>query len=788
MNEAETCRQHVRPRLEAAGWDGAKQHHYTEQDSLTDGRVIASGGKAYRQEKKYSDFLLKYTRDLTLGVVEAKSIDRPAGDGMQQAKDYSEMLGLKFAYATNGREILEFDAFTGLETEIDHFPSPAELWERYQLGRKLGPGAARALLIPYQTPPKIVLRYYQKIAITRAIEAILAGQKRCLLTLATGTGKTKIAFQIAWKLWRSEWNARGEVDRKPRILFLSDRNVLIDVPMGKDFAPFGEAAHKIQGEAVKSREMYFALYQSLAKDENRPGLFREYAKDFFDLIIVDECHRGSASDESNWREILEYFEPAYQLGMTATPLRDDNRDTYLYFGNPLYIYSLKQGIDDGFLAPYRVHQITTSFDASGWRPTRGQRDKFGRVIPDAEYRTRDFERPGGVSLLARTEAIARHLTNFLKKTNRYDKTIVFCVDQEHADEMRRAIHNLNLDIVKQLPPGEQYVARVTSDEGDLGAGFLDKFTQPDEPYPVILTTSQLLTTGVDAETCRNVVLCRTISSMTEFKQIIGRGTRLHEDTNKLFFNVLDYNGSAHAKFADPDFDGELPLYSQEQIDELGNVTETTGGDDGQTGGAEGGDTGGGGTMRDTIKYKVHGGPGSIAAERTSDMDARGGNLRTVELTQYVGETVRTLCPDTEELRSRWTDADLRKAIVVELGARGIDFEELAANFGRPDADPFDLMCHVAYNAPLRTRRERAERLRLDRKDFFDEYGPDARAILNDILDKYADHGTNEFTFPDVLEVLPISRHGNVIEIANKFGGTDRLLDAVRRLQELLYAA
>ena len=407
MNEADTCRKLVRPKLESSGWDGDK-HFYNEQTSFTDGRIIVPGGKPRRLKKKFSDFLLRYTRDITLAVVEAKSDKRPAGDGLQQAKDYATILGLKFAYATNGKDIIECDFFTGQEKEVERFPTPDELWFRYQQGQGLSGSIANARLVPDFYNPKKIARYYQRIAIDRSIEAILKGQKRCLLTLATGTGKTTVAFQICWKLWSAGWNSSGDPTRKPRILFLTDRNVLVDDPKDKDFAPFGEARMKIEGEAIKSREMYFAIYQAIAKDERRPGLYREYARDFFDLIIIDECHRGSSRDESNWREILEYFAPAYQLGMTATPLRENNRDTYNYFGNPLYTYSLKQGIEDGFLSPYRVHRVLTTFDATGWRPNKGQLDKYGRAMPDGEYQTKDFERI--ISLQARTDAIARHLT------------------------------------------------------------------------------------------------------------------------------------------------------------------------------------------------------------------------------------------------------------------------------------------------------------------------------------------------------------------------------------------
>jgi type I restriction enzyme R subunit len=790
MNEADTCRTLVRPKLEEAGWDGDK-HFYSEQTPFTDGRIIVPAGKPRRLKKKFSDFLLRFTRDITLAVVEAKSDRKPAGDGFQQAKEYAEILGLKFAYATNGTEIIEYDYFTCLEQVIDRFPTPDELWARYQQGQGFTGAVANARLVPDFFNPKKVPRYYQRIAIDRVIESILQGNKRCLLTLATGTGKTTVAFQICWKLWSAGWGGKGE-HRKPRILFLADRNVLVDDPKDKDFAPFGEARHKIEGEAIKSRDMYFAIYQAIAKDERRPGLYKQYPPDFFDLIVVDECHRGSSRDESNWREILEYFEPAYQLGMTATPLREDNRDTYIYFGNPLYTYSLKQGIADGFLAPYRVHRIVTSYDAAGWRPHKGQLDAHGREIPDTEYHTKDFEKTGGVSLQARTQAIAKHITDFLKKTDRYSKTIVFCVDQEHADQMRRELNNLNTDLVTQLKKqGEEYVARVTADEGNIGKGFLSKFQDPEERTPVILTTSQLLTTGVDAPTCQNVVLVRVIGSMTEFKQIIGRGTRVRDDKGKLFFNILDYTGSATRLFADPDFDGEPSLVSTEEMNERGEAVEGTETHEEEAPQQEEPETSipeYDDEQHQPRKYYVKGGKVGIDTEVTYDLAADGSKLRTVQITQYVAETVKTLYTDPEDLRKKWSDFEQRSAVVELLEQRGIDFHELAASTGQPDADPFDLLCHLAFNAPLRTRRERAERVKRDKKDFFDQFGPEARAIINELLEKYAEHGTAQFSIPDVFELPPISLHGNLSEISRKFGGTDNLVEAFSRLQEYLYAA
>jgi type I restriction enzyme R subunit len=792
--EADTCRKFVVPKLQAAGWDN-DPHSIAEQRYFTAGRIVVRGSRAERRKGKRADYLLRYTRDMPIAVVEAKSEDEEAATGLQQSKDYAEILKLKFAYATNGREIIEHDYITGLERMIQNFPAPAELWSRLRAAEKLtDDSAAQRLLTPFNLTSGKIPHYYQEIAIHRAVQSILQGKRRVLLTMATGTGKTLVAFQICWKLWSSKWNVKGDPTRKPRILYLADRNFLVDDPKDKIFAPFGDARHKIEGgKTVFSRELYFATYQSIAKDERRPGLYKEFAPDFFDLIIVDECHRGSAKEDSNWREILEYFAPAYQLGMTATPLRSDNRDTYLYFGNPIYTYSLKQGIDDGFLAPYRVHRIVTQWDAAGWRPSKDDLDRYGREIPDEVYTTTDFERR--VALRARTQAVARHLTDFLKKTDRFGKTIVFCVDQEHASEMRTALNNLNTDLVQQFP---DYVCRVTSDEGDIGRGHMQRFQDVETRTPVILTTSQLLTTGLDAPTCRNVVLVRLVNSMVEFKQIIGRGTRVRDDYGKLWFNILDYTGTATRNFADPAFDGDPAFATQEEIDEHGKVKESeviTPEEPESVESVEGrladdplsASTG----ERDGVrcrKFYFDGGQVEIAAELAYELDSNGKQLRVVKLTDYTAERVRTLCASPDELRARWADAGQRADIIQQLAERGIDFQQVAAQAGKPDADPFDLLCHLAFNAPVLTRRQRADRMKKQETAFFNFFAPEAREILSDLLEKYAVDGELQFTLPDVLKVPPISQHGNVAEIARLFGGFDQLGNAVNKLQSLLYAA
>ena len=786
ITEADTCRKYVLPKLYTAGWN---DDQISEQKSFTDGRIVPVGEKARRRYPKRADYLLRYTRDLTIAVVEAKATYKLPGDGLQQAKEYAQMLGLNFAYSTNGHGIIEFDFIVGKEQQISAFPAPEELWRRLRAGAGLDDDQiASQALTPSDTSIGKGHRYYQEIAINRTVQAILKGDKRVLLTMATGTGKTVVAFQICWKLWSMRWNRTGE-HRRPKILYLADRNILIDDPKDKIFAPFGDARWKIEnGEVNKGREMYFAIYQAIAKDERRPGLYKEFGPDFLDLIVVDECHRGSAQDDSNWREILKYFKPAYQLGMTATPLRKDNRNTYRYFGNPLYTYSLRQGIEDGFLAPYKVHRVVTQWDATGWRPSQEDLDRYGRKIPDAEYRTQDFERI--VALRARTEAIARHLTAFLKKADRFAKTIVFCVDQEHADEMKRALNNLNSDLVQQYP---DYVCRITSEEGDIGRGHLSKFQELETLTPTIVTTSQLLTTGVDIPTCKNIVIARVINSMVEFKQIIGRGTRVRDDYGKFFFNILDYTGSATRLFADPEFDGEPALISEEEINSEGETTSQTYKEVGE----ESGDIQEERDVRPVIsddfegqrrKYYFDGGQVEIVAHLVYDLDPDGKQLRVIKFTDYAAEKVRTLCPTLIDLRKRWADPDLRAEVIRHLQERGIDFDELRTASGQPGADPFDLLCHVAFGAPVRSRRERADKLRKEEKNFFDKYTPEARAILNDLLEKYAEHGTAQFAIPDVLKVPPISERGNVIEIAQFFGGPEKLKEAVNELQTLLYAA
>jgi len=795
ITEADTCREFVTPRLVDAGW-GMTPHLIGEQRSFTNGRIIVAGGKVRRGKIKRADYILYYRRDYPLAVVEAKEVGSPPETGVQQAREYAEILGLKFAYATNGHRIIEIDYTTGTEREVDRYATPDELFARLTAATQLPPATTPHLLEPFNLVSGKVPRYYQQIAIHRVIESILLGEKRILATLATGTGKTCVAFQICWKLWNSRWNRTGE-HRRPKILFLADRNILVDDPMAKMFAPFGDARHKIAGgDTTQSRDIYFGIYQALTT--SNADVFRQYRRDFFDLIIIDECHRGSSRDESAWRAVLDYFEPAVQFGMTATPLREESRDSYEYFGNPVFTYSLRQGIEDGFLAPYRVHRVITTVDAAGWRPGKDELDRYGRQVPDEEYQTKDFERV--VALRSRTRAIAKHLTDLLKGTDRFAKTLVFCVDQEHAAEMRQELLNLNSDLVKQYP---DYVCRVTADEGAIGLTHLSHFQDVDKPTPVILTTSQLLTTGVDAEMVKNVVLARVVGSRSEFKQIVGRGTRLKLEYGKEYFNIIDFTGTATRHFADPDFDGDPARIEEVSIDESGDVmaaapeevpfvAESRAEFEVEFDPEQQGETGDGEIISDPPveprKFYIDGGQVEVIGHLVYDLDTDGKKLQVVKYTEYSGRAVRTLFPTREALQSAWANPDTRAEVLRELTERGISFEELAHSSEQPDTDPFDLLCHLAWNAPLLTRRQRAEVAKRKSRDLFAQHGDTAREILSLLLDRYIERGILQFNaLSELMKVSPFDRYGNPSEIATRhFGGMRGMKDAISQLQTALY--
>lgn len=782
------------PRLKDAGWH---DDQIVEQYRITDGRIITAGKKHRRATPLRADYVLEYEPGVPIAVVEAKREYAIPGKGMQQAKVYGQLLDLPFAFSTNGKGIVEDDRDTGKETaNLTGFPSPAELWKRYRAWKGIvEDDVADGLLLPFnralRNPDGSVKepRYYQRTAINRAVEAILRGDDRLLLTLATGTGKTFVSMQIVWKLWKSGWRP----GRNPRILYLADRNILVDQPIEREYKPAfgtgeGSPIWKLAGgEAKAGREIYFALYQQLSDSGDDPnGMFREFARDFFDLIIVDECHRGSARAESSWRAILDHFVPAAQLGMTATPKRNETVDSYEYFGDPLYEYSLAQGIDDGFLAPYRVRRVVLSLDAHGWAPDEGQLDLFGKEIPEGLYTTNDFERV--VSLLTRTEAAAKHLTEYLKRTDRFAKTIVFCVNQDHADEMRRALHNANSDLAKQHA---NYVVRIVSEEGDIGKGHLSDFADTEKDFPVIATTSEMLSTGVDLPTVRNIVLFRPVGSMAMFKQIIGRGTRLFPDEDKLSFDIIDYSG-ATGLFADPEFDGPPERVDREEIDDDGNVVDDVVVEQPEP--AFDDDSG-----DDTVdpedldaepraKFYVDDVEVWVTAEATYHLDPETQRLRLVEYRDVVTETVRSLFPDSADLRVQWASRVGRQDVLDALASRGIDPDELLERTGMLDADPLDVLVHLAWNQPLASRVDRVRRVRKEHADFFDDYQPAAREVLGHLLDKYAEHGVSQLDDLEILQVPPISSLGSPAEIAGRFGSAEALREAVSKLGELLYAA
>ncbi|MGI8722967.1 MAG: EcoAI/FtnUII family type I restriction enzme subunit R [Geodermatophilaceae bacterium] len=798
--EKDTCRDYVLPRLIAAGWAGDQ---IVEQFPITDGRIITVGKKHRRGESLRADYVLEYEPSVPIAVVEAKREYSIPAKGLQQAKRYAQLLDLPFAYSSNGRGIVEDDRDTGLETDkLNAFPSPEALWMRYRAWKGIGEDSvAEGRLLPFnralRNPDGSVKapRYYQRTAINRSVEAILRGDKRLLLTLATGTGKTFVSMQIVWKLWKSGWRT----DRNPRILYLADRNVLIDQPIEREYKPaFGTGDDtpiwKLRGEAKAGREIYFALYQALADSgEDLNGMFRDFAADFFDLVIVDECHRGSARAESSWRAILDHFAPATQLGMTATPKREETVDSYEYFGDPIFEYSLAQGIDDGFLAPYRVRRVVLSPDAHGWAPTQGQLDLFGKEIPEGQYTTKDFERV--VSLLSRTDAAAKHLTDYLRRTDRWAKTIVFCVNQDHADQMRRALHNANADLTQQYP---NYVVRIVSDEGEIGRGHLSDFGDTETDVPVIATTSEMLSTGVDLPTVRNIVLFRPVGSMALFKQMIGRGTRLFPDEDKLSFDIIDYSG-ATALFSDPEFDGPPERVDEEEIDGDGDVVETTVVEEPEPpfdAGEGNGDTG---DRNDSVdpddlgeqprtKFYVDDIEVWVTAEATYHLDPETHRLRLVEYRDFVTETVRSLFPDPSELRAAWGSRIGRADVLSALETHGIDALDLLERTGLVEADPIDVLVHLAWNQPLATRIDRTRRVRKEHEEFFAAFQPAAREVLAFLLDKYAEHGIGQLDDLGVLQVPPLSSLGSPAEIAARFGSANDLRAAVTKLSELLYAA
>jgi type I restriction enzyme R subunit len=766
-----------------AGEGGTKWNVMTqilEERYFTKGRVIVRGKLTTRGEAKKADYILFYKPNIPLAVVEAKDNSHSVGAGMQQALEYAEILDLPFAYSSNGDAFLEHDRtgnsrFVEREIPLAQFPSPEELWQRYRLWKGYTTDQeAVAIQDYYDDGSAKSPRYYQLVAINRTVDAIARGENRILLVMATGTGKTYTAFQIIWRLWKS--------GAKKRILFLVDRNILADQTKTNDFKPFGPAMTKITNRTVdKAFEIYLSLYQAVTGTGEEQNIYKQFSPDFFDLVVVDECHRGSAAEDAAWRKVLKYFSAAAQIGLTATPKETTSVSNIEYFGDPIYTYSLRQGISDGFLAPYKVVRIGIDKDLEGWRPEMGKTDKYGQKIEDREYNDLDFDR--SLILEKRTELVAAKITEFLKASDRFAKTIVFCENIDHAERMRQALVNANSDLASA---NAKYVMRITGDNEE-GKMQLDNFIDPESTYPVITTTSQLMSTGVDAQTCRLIVLDKRISSMTEFKQIIGRGTRINEDYNKLFFTIMDFK-RATALFADPAFDGDpVQIYEPESSDpvvppdpQLSYVDETqsiAGGLDEDNPLCPGGES----SLRQA-KYYVDDVEVRIASERVQYLDSEG-NLITESLKGYTRKTVRKTYDSLQAFKDSWNNAEAKEDVIEELAGLGVFLEELAEQVGR-DYDPFDLVCHVAFDQPPLTRRERADGVQ--KRNVFAKYGDKARAVLDALLSKYAESGISSVESLNILKVDPLTDFGTPIEIVKLFGGKAAYLSAIRELEDQLY--
>lgn len=763
--------------VDLAGWDRDTQ--IREEVSLTKGRILVRGKLHTRGEKKRADYVLYYKTNIPLAVIEAKDNNHTVRAGIQQAIAYAELLDVPFAYSSNGDGFIEHDRSVKSgarerELSLNEFPTPEELWRRYCEYKGIKDETEKQIFSQdyYPSPENKTPRYYQLTAINRTIEAIAKGQDRILLVMATGTGKTFTAFQIIWRLWKS--------GAKKRILFLADRNILVDQTRTNDFKPFGSAMTKIQNrQADTAYEIYLALYQAITGTEERQKIYKKFSKDFFDLIVVDECHRGSAEEDSAWREILEYFTGATQIGMTATPKETKYVSNIHYFGEPVFTYSLKQGIEDGFLAPYKVVRVDIDKDLTGYRPEAGKRDKYGKEIEDRVYNQGDFDRD--LVLEKRTELVAKKVSEFLKATNRFDKTIVFCEDIEHAERMRSALINENADLYAE---NSKYIMQITGDNPE-GKAELDNFILPESKYPVIVTTSKLLSTGVDAQTCKLIVLDKRIESMAEFKQIIGRGTRINEAYDKAYFTIIDFR-KATELFADKDFDGEpVQIYEPQEDEPVVPPDEAEGAsEDGETIVDEGVHVGRTGKGARRTKYYVGDVEVWLVSERVQYY-GKDGKLITESLKDYTRKAVQKNFASLDDFLNRWTSADKKQALIEELENEGVLLDALADEVGK-DFDAFDLVCHVAFGQKPLTRRERAEQVK--KRNYFAKYEEKARAVLEALLDKYADEGLSNIEDPKVLKIQPFDQYGTPLEIIQTFGGRDKYFEAVRDLQEKIYSA
>ena len=790
LSERDICTKYITPAIEGAGWI---QTDFREEVNLTAGRVFVRGKLASRITNpdkkggpKRADFVLYGKPNIPIAVIEAKKANFSVGHGMQQALSYAEMLDAPFAISSNGKGFLFHDR-TGLtspterEIALHNLPSKDDLWKLYQQWKGLtGPETNRLIEEPlYKDGSGKAPRYYQSVAINRTVEAIAKGQNRILLVMATGTGKTYTAFQIIWRLWKSK--------AKKRILFLADRNILVDQTMQQDFAPFGEVMHKVTNREVKKNyEIYLSLYQAVTGKEEWKQIYREFPSDFFDLVVVDECHRGSAAEDSAWREVLEYFDTATHIGLTATPRETKDISNFTYFGEPIYTYSLKQGIEDGFLAPYKVIRISSDVDAIGYVPEKGKTDKYGQQLEQREYNTKDFDR--NLILEKRTKLVAEKVWEYLSKTDPLAKTIVFCDNQDHAERMRQEL----VKIIPAAANNRRYVMRITGDDNE-GKAQLSYFIDNDETYPVIATTSKLLTTGVDAKTCKLIVLDQNINSMTEFKQIIGRGTRIREDYNKLYFTIMDFKGATRL-FADSDFDGEpvviyepkpdepvIPIEEVQDIEPpeyeiLINQPESE----------EGADLP---SPEKRLKFVVDDVDVKVAVERSQYLDSDGRLITEdyrVLLKDQIQQVLKEEFATLDDFLKRWTSSDRKQAILQELSEHGLPLKVLQQAI--PDGenfDIFDLVAHVAFGQKPLTRRERADKVK--KRDVFGKYGDQARAVLEALLEKFADHGVQDIEDATVLELPPFDQFGSKTQIRRGiFGSVERYTQALNDLEHALY--
>jgi type I restriction enzyme, R subunit len=770
LSETDICDLCITPAIKKAGWDQTRQ--IRREMTLTPGPIIVRGNMSARnkRKKKYADYVLSWEPGVPIAVVEAKDNNHSVSHGMQQALGYAEILDVPSAFSSNG------DAFAShnkkpkygedieIEIPLDAFPLPSELWTRYKRYRGIQDEEEKLVLQPYYTDGSgKEPRYYQVEAINRTVEAVAKGQKRVLLVMATGTGKTYTTFQIIWRLWKAR--------AVKRILFLVDRNILADQTLTNDFKPFGSVMTKIKNRKIDpSYEIQLGLYQAITGPDVEDKIFKNVSRDFFDLIIIDECHRGSAADDASWREILEYFDSAIQIGMTATPKETKYISNMTYFGNPVYTYSLKQGVQDGFLAPYKVIRIDIDKDLYGWTPPKGMADDLGAEIEQRTYNQADMDRI--LVLNQRTKLVAKRVMQLLNATDPFSKTIIFCEDINHAERMRKAIVNEAGQLALDNP---KYVMRITGDSPE-GKAELDNFIDPEERYPVIATTSELLSTGVDAKTCKLIVLDKSIKSMTTFKQIIGRGTRIQEEFGKFYFTIMDFK-KATELFSDPDFDGDPVIIYEPGPDDDPVPPDPEPTDDDDDDIDDGDETSG------IQKFYVNGVPASIVAERIEYIGPDG-HLVTESYRDFSRKKIHSEYASLNDFLTNWNDANKKLKIIKLLEEHGVILENLAEDVGK-DFGAFDLICHIAWDQPPLTRKERANNVR--KRNYFTKYGEGARKVLDALLEKYADNGITSIENAKVLQLRPFNEVGTPLEIINDvFGGKENYENALKGLEQELY--